>query len=172
MSTEYVSDTKDRERAARQVRTMLLVATGIILVACIAFGIVSVFRDPCTGSFDRSPTAVVISYLNAIARGNGQGVVRCWENFAYGDLEAGCSEICLSRILGTRYRVIDLALGQPYEEGGRARVAATVAVLCPDSDQYHRGQIVLDGITRDVPWRHWRIVHSTFGGTAAKGWCK
>lgn len=172
MSREYVSDNEYRERAARQMRTMLLVATAILLVACIAFGIVSVFRDPCTGSFDRSPTAVVTSYLNAIARGNGEGVVRCWEHFAFDDLEAGCSEICLSRILGTRYRVIDLVLGEPYEEEGRARIVATVSVLCPDSDLYHRGEIVLDGITSNVPWRHWRIVHSTFGGTAVKGWCK
>jgi hypothetical protein len=172
MSKEYGSDAEYRERAARQMRTMLLVATVIILLACITFGAVSVFRDPCTGSFDRSPTAVVESYLNAIARGNGQGVVRCWDYFAYNDLQAGCSEICLSHILGTRYRVIDLKLGEPYEEEGRARVVATVSVLCPDCDDYHRGEIVLDGITSSVPWRQWRIVRSTFGGTAAKGWCK
>lgn len=172
MSREYVSDAQYRERDARQVRTMLLVATAILLVACTAFGTVAVFRDPCTGSFERSPKAVVASYLNAIDRGNGEGVVRCWDRSAYDDLEAGCSEICLSRILGTRYRVIDLTLGEPYEEGGRARIIATVSALCPDSDEYHRGVIVLDGITSNVPWRHWRIVRSTFGGNAAKGWCK
>lgn len=172
MSREYVSDSQYREGAARQVRTMLLVATAIVLTTCVTFGIVAVFRDPCTGGFQRSPTAVVTSYLNAISRGNGEGVVRCWEQSAYDDPEAGCSEICLSRILGTRYRVIDLTLSEPYEEGGRARIAATVAVLCPDSDDYHRGEIVLDGITRSVPWRHWRIVRSTFGGNASKGWCK
>ncbi len=172
MSRQYASDTQYRERAARQVRTMLLVATAIILVACVAFGIVAVFRDPCTGGFRRSPTAVVTSYLNAIARGNGEGVVRCWQRSAYDDPEAGCSEICLSGILGTRYRVIDLTLSESYQEGGRARIAATVAVLCPDSDEYHRGEIVLDGNTSKVPWRHWRIVRSTFGGNAAMGWCK
>jgi hypothetical protein len=90
----------------------------------------------------------------------------------YYDTEAGCSEICLSRVLGTSFRVIDLTPSEPYTEGGRARIRAMVSATCPGGDQPLRGEILLDDITRAVRWRHWKIVQSRLGGTSAQPWCR
>jgi len=167
-----MSDTEYRERAARQARTALLISTGIVLVACIAFGTVSVFRDSCTGSFDRAPRSVVLGFFEAMTRGQGERAQRCWDSAAYYDLGAGCSQICLARILGTEYRLVDLTLSEPYSEGGRARITASLSVTCPDREVVHRSEIVLDAIGQDVPWRHWKILRSSLGGPLAEPWCK
>jgi hypothetical protein len=167
-----VSDTEYRERAARQARTALVIATAIVLLACVGLSTISVFRDSCTNSFDRSPRSVVQAFFVAVAEGQSDQVQRCWDSLAYYELEAGCSQICLSRVLGTQYRLVDLTLGEPLQESGRARMTATLSVTCPDSEVVHRGDIMLDAITQAVPWRHWKIVNSTFGGVLSAPWCK
>ncbi len=172
MSDPYLTDTHYRLRAARRNRILLSLGLIFLLLACSYLGVSAVFRDNCTGSFDRAPRSVVTSFVEAITSGDRQAVIRCWDNRAYYDLEAGCSEICLSRILGTSYRVVDLTLSEPYSEHGRARIVVTVSIVCSDSGEPHTGEIVLDGIASDVPWRHWKVVRSTFGGPLAAPWCK
>jgi len=172
MSDPYLTDTHYRLRAARRTRILLSVGLIFLLLACSYLGVGAVFRDNCTGSFDRAPRSVVNSFIEAITSGDGQAVIRCWDDRAYYDLGAGCSEICLSRILGTSYRVVDLTLSEPDTEDGRARIVATVSIVCPDSGEPHTGEIVLDGIASSVPWRHWKIVRSTFGGPMSALWCR
>jgi len=167
------SDTHFRERAARQTRLVVIFAAVVAAFACTYFGITGILRDDCTGSFDRAPRSVVTTFVNAIAHGDGDRMMRCWEHNVYYDLDAGCSEICLSRILGTSYRVLGISLTEPYiTEQGRANIVATIRVACPDSDQQHSGEILLDGIASNVPWRHWKIINSTFGGSLGSQWCK
>lgn len=172
MSEKRLSDTYYREQAARRQRMLLMAGLAVVLLACGTMGIAFVFRDTCTGSFDRSPRSVVTSYLDAIGRGDTENLIRCWVHNVYYDIEAGCSEICLSRFAGTSFRVIDLTLSEPYAEAGRARIRATISVTCPGSDQPLSGEILLDGVTRAVRWRHWKIVRSSFGGTPAQPWCR
>jgi hypothetical protein len=167
-----MSDTEYRERAARQGRAALAVATAIVLVACVGFGAASAFRDSCTGSFERSPRSVVLAFFTALTGGQGERVQRCWDSLAYYELDAGCSQICLSRIMGTQYRLVDLSLSESYSEGGRQRITAAVSVTCPESEALYRGEVVLDGIGQNVPWRHWKIARSSFGGRLAEPWCK
>jgi hypothetical protein len=167
------SDTHFRERAARQRRQVVIVAAVVAAFACTYFGITGVLRDDCTGSFDRAPRSVVTTFVNTIAHGDGDRMRRCWEHNVYYDLDAGCSEICLSRMLGTSYRVLDISLTGPYvTEQGRANIVATIRVTCPDRDQQHSGEILLDGIASNVPWRHWKIIKSTFGGSLGSQWCQ
>jgi hypothetical protein len=172
MSQKRLSDTHYREQAIRQQRVLLAAGLAVVLLACGVLGIASVFRDDCTGSFDRSPRSVATSYLDAIARGDDHNLVRCWEHNVIYDIEAGCSEICLSRLLGTSFRIIELKLSEPFMEEGRARIRASITAMCPDGGEPLTGEILLDGITRAVRWRHWKIVRSSFGGTATRPWCK
>jgi hypothetical protein len=46
-----------------------------------------------------------------------------------------------------------------------------VDLSCPDGEQ-HTAEIILDGIDSEVPWRHWKIVRSDFGGPLSDPWCK
>jgi hypothetical protein len=172
MSSNRLSDTYYREQAARRQRTLLMVALVVALLACGILGTAAVFRDTCTGSFDRRPRSVVSSYLDAIARGDTENLIRCWVHNVYYDIEAGCSEICLSRVSGTSFDITELTLSEPYTEEGRARVRAAITATCPDSDEPLTGEILLDGVVRGVLWRHWKIVRSTFGGTPAQPWCR
>jgi hypothetical protein len=172
MSHKRLSDTYYREQAARRQRIWLMTGLAVVLLACSVLGVASVFRDTCTRSFDRSPRSVVTSYLDAIARGDTDNLIRCWVHNVYYDMEAGCSEICLSRVLGTSFHISELTISEPYMEEGRARIRATISATCPDSDQPLTGEILLDGVTRAVRWRHWKIVRSSFGGTVTQPWCQ
>lgn len=168
-----MSDTYYRQRAGRRTRFWIVIAAIVALVICTILAVVNVFRDTCTNSFDRQPRAVVTSFINAVIRGDDTGVIRCWEHNAYYDLEAGCSEICLSRILGTPYQAVELALSEPYTtEAGRANILATVSIACPGSGEQHSGEILLDSVGGNVPWKHWKIVRSAFGGPLSAPWCK
>ncbi len=168
-----MSDRYYRQRAARRTRLWLLIGLAALAVACFVLGAINVYRDSCTQSFDRAPRSVVLSFVGAVVRGDGDTVTRCWERKAFFDLASGCSEICLSRILGTPYRLVELSLGEPFTTvEGRARITATVAVVCPDDGSQHSGEILLDGVGVALPWRHWKIVHSTFGGPLSAPWCK
>jgi len=108
-----MSDAYYQERAARRTRTLLIVGGILVVVVCVVAGIVSLFYDACTKSFDRSPQAVVSAYVDAIRRGDAQIAQECWEHETFYDLEAGCSEICLSRLYGAEYEVAGLEVDSP-----------------------------------------------------------
>jgi hypothetical protein len=168
-----MSDTYYRERAARRARLRWIVG-GIAAVVVVGLLIIrALLYDACTRSFDRSPRSIVSTFVEAVGRGDAAVAQECWEHHAYYDLEAGCSEICLSRVLGVQYRVVDIALDPPQTTpDGRANLRATVSIECADSGEEHTAEILLDSVGSNVPWKHWAIIRSTFGGTVAEAWCK
>jgi hypothetical protein len=166
-----MSDTYYREQSARRTRIMLLGAVIVLVLGCIGFGVYSAFWDTCTRGFDRQPEAVVASFANAVVNGDASTAAACWHHLAYLDVASGCSEICLSRLWGTPYQIEEIRINPdmtPLE--GRAGWNAQVSLTCPDGEQ-HTAEITLDGISSEVPWRHWKIVHSTFGGPLSEPWC-
>ena len=168
-----MSDAYYQERAKQRTRRLLIAGGSLVLFACAVAGVTSLFYDACTQSFDRTPDLVVRSYLEAIAGGEGRVAQECWEHDAYYDLETGCSEICLAQIVGTAFEVQTLDVGPAQATpAGRAEHLVTVTVTCTASGQSHEAEIILDGIGRDVPWRHWSIVSSTVGGSVAEPWCR
>jgi hypothetical protein len=168
-----MSDTYYRERAARRTRLWLIlggITAAVVLVVLVARAL---FYDACTRSFDRSPRSIVSTFVEAVGRGDAAVAQECWEHHAYYDIEAGCSEICLSRVLGTQYQVVDITLDPPYTTpDGRANLRATVSIECAESGEEHTAEILLDSVGGDVPWKHWAIIRSTFGGTVAEPWCE
>jgi hypothetical protein len=111
--------------------------------------------------------------VEAVRRGDAAVAQECWEHHVYYDLEAGCSDVCLSRVYGAQYRVVDIGLGSSYTTSdGRANLKAVVSIACTGDQRQHTGEILLDSVGGGVPWKHWAIVHSTFGGTVAEPWCK
>ncbi len=168
-----MSDTYYRERAARRARLWLIVAGIAAAIVVVALVIIALFYDACTRGFDRSPRAIVLAFVEAVGRGDAAVAQECWEHHAYYDLEAGCSEICLARVLGVQYRVVDIMLNSPYTTPtGRANLRAVVSIECAESGEEHTAEILLDSVGGNVPWKHWAIIHSTFGGTVAEPWCK
>lgn len=168
-----MSDTYYRQLAIQRRKRYILISAILISIACISISLMSVFRDNCTGSFDRDPETVVLSFIDAIQTGNQAAPRRCWQDAPYFDIESGCSEICIQRIMGTSYRLDELELQEPVStEDGRAQITAEVVIACPDNEEQFQGEIVLDSIAQDVPWRHWKIIYSTFGGPLSDPWCK
>jgi hypothetical protein len=168
-----MSDTYYRERAAQRTRRFTIIGGIIAVFACAAFSVFSVFRDTCTGGFDRSPDAVVRNFVEGVRSGEVDTLTSCWQHQAYYDLESGCSEICLGRILGTQYQLVEVQFGdQLTADEGRARIAAQVTVTCPGGEGPYTGDVTLDSVASNVPWRHWKIVHSTFGGPLSDPWCQ
>jgi hypothetical protein len=167
-----MSDAYYQERAKQRTRRLIMAGGLLALFVCAVAGVASLFYDACTRSFERGPDAVVRSYLDAVGRGDGLVAQECWEHETYYDLEAGCSEICLSRFLGTPFEVHDLSVG-PAEPtpAGRTQRLVTVSVTCTGSAQAHDGEILLDSVGPDLPWRHWSIISSTVGGSVAQPWC-
>jgi hypothetical protein len=167
-----MSDTFYREQAARRSRLVLISAVVILVIACLAFGAYSAFNDTCTGSFDRSPQSVVESYISAIASGDQATAAACWHHLSYLDLESGCSEVCLSRLWGTPFQLAGVQLNEvEASEEGRARLQAQVSISCPDGEQ-HSGEVLLDSVASNVPWRHWKIIRSNVGGPLSAPWCQ
>lgn len=166
-----MSDAYYREQAARRRRNRLLLSIPFISLVCLAVGFYSILRDTCTGRFERSPQAVIQSYVSAIARGDASVAAACWDHLAYLDIGSGCSEICLSRLWGAPYTLGELRLSQPGIESGRARIQARAEILCPDGKQ-HTAEITLDSVRADLPWRHWKIIRSDLGGPLSEPWCK
>jgi hypothetical protein len=168
-----MSDAYYQEQARQRTRRLIVAGAAVLVVACAVFGIVSLFRDACTQSFDRSPEAVVTAFVEAVGQGDLPVAQECWEHETYYDLGAGCSEICLSKVLGAQYELIDVAVGEPYTTpDGRANLEATVSIACTEGGETHTGEIVLDSVAGGVPWKHWAIVVNTFGGTVAEPWCQ
>ena len=168
-----MSDAYYQERARRRTRRLVVAVILVSLVGCLVAGVLALFYDACTRSFDRSPQAVVQAYVEAVRSGNPPQAQECWEHEAYYDLEAGCSEICLSRFYGTPFEARDLAVVTPYAApAGRANVEASVSIACTGSDEAHDAEIVLDSVGSRLPWRHWAIIRSDLGGTAVSAWCQ
>ncbi|MGA9349462.1 MAG: hypothetical protein WBW48_11775 [Anaerolineae bacterium] len=168
-----MSDTYYRERAARRTRALVIIGVLAAAVICAVFGIASLFYDACTRSFDRSPRSIVLAFVNAVGRGDAAAAQECWEHYAYYELKAGCSEVCLARVLGAQYRVVDITLDPPHTTpDGRANLRAVVSIECAKDGKAHSGEILLDSVGGNAPWKHWAIIHSTFGGTVAEPWCK
>jgi hypothetical protein len=168
-----MSDTYYRERAARRARIFWMVGGIIFIFACLTFTTYRIFWDECTQSFARDPQAIVLKYVEAIASGNAEQPRRCWIDEKYFDLETGCSEICIQRILNTPYAVQNVQISSPtITTEGRALRTATVSIVCGDSGQTYSGDIILDSIRQNVPWQHWKIIYSEFGGQLSKPWCK
>jgi hypothetical protein len=131
-----------------------------------------ILRDGCTRSFDREPKSVVVSYLEAFATGDLAAAERCWDKYAYYDVESGCSEICMSRNIGTGFSILEVELGSDIEVGtSREELEVTVKVTCP-SGTIEQGMVRLDSVRADVPWKHWRVLESSVGGTSPEPWCK
>ncbi len=167
-----MSDAYYREQSARRTRMLLLLGVIVLGLGCAAFGVYSVFRDTCTNSFDRQPEAVINSFTTAVVQGDADTAAACWHHLAYLDVTSGCSEICLSRLWGTPYQINDITLNPNMNPPqGRFWWTATVDLSCPDGEQ-HTAEIILDGVDREVPWRHWKIVRSDFGGPLSDPWCK
>jgi hypothetical protein len=168
MSDEYYA-----QRARRRGRLYFALAGVAALILLAFLGIRALRYDACTRSYDRSPRSIVGVYANALVQGNLPAAQNCWERNAYYQLDAGCSEICLSRIAAGLFQVTGVALDTPYTTAqGRANLKATVSVTCAQEGATYTGEIVLDSVASNLPWRHWTIVHSTFGGTIAGAWCK
>jgi hypothetical protein len=168
-----MSDSYYQERARRRTRYLLIGGAIAVVAIVLAAVIWSLYRDACTGSFERSPTAVVSSYLEAVGRGDAPAAQACWQHEAYYELEAGCSEICLSKVYGAQFTIVDIAAGEPNTTPeGRHNLEATVTIACTEGGENHTADILLDSVEGDPPWKHWTIVHSTFGGSVVEPWCK
>ncbi len=167
-----MSDTYYRERLARRNRRLALSAALICLPVIVYLLGRLLYYDHCTAGYDRRPESVVRSLIGMVRRGERDALTRCWDNHAYYDLNAGCSEICLQRVLGTQFEVTSLQVGEPYAaENGRLNLVVGVTVACPDGQQYS-GEVTLDTVAANLPWRHWKIIQSTLGGSIGQLWCK
>jgi hypothetical protein len=162
-----------RRRTSR--RNLVFIVIAIVAIA-IYVGIKTVrnaYYDICTQSYERDPGAVVESYIHAITNSDGLVVQRCWDRVAYYELESGCSQICLERILGTAYEMKAITPSQPEKKpSGRSNVLITVDISCGDSAEEHSAEILLDSVGYDLPWKHWKIIRSDFGGPISDPWCK
>jgi hypothetical protein len=168
-----MSDAYYQERSARRTRILLMVGGIVVVVICIVAAVASVFYDACTKSFDGSPQAVVEAYVEAVRKGDSEVAQECWEHETFYELDAGCSEICLSRFYGAEFEVGDVVIGQPVGTSeGRSNLSATVPIVCTDTGDEHVAEILLDSVGSNLPWRHWTIIQSTLGGSTAEQWCK
>ena len=167
-----MTDTYYRERMARRNRQLALIAALVLAPIIVYLLAHTMYYDNCTGGYDREPEAVARSLLAMIRGGDREALARCWDNRAYYDLSAGCSEICLQRALGTQFEVIEARMSEPYRtEAGRLNLLVTATVACPDGRR-QAGEITLDTIGANLPWRHWKVIHSTMGGSIGQPWCK
>jgi len=168
-----MSDTYYQERARRRTRILWILGAIVAVVVLVVSVLWSLYHDACTRSFDRSPSAIISTFLEAVGRGDAIAARACWEHMAYYDLEAGCSEICLSKVYGAQFEIVDIVPGTPYTTPeGRSNIEANVTIACSEGSDTHTAEILLDSVESDVPWKHWTIIHSTFGGTIVEPWCK
>ena len=167
------SDQYYRELTNRRRATTLMAVILIATLGCLASFGFSVLHDGCTESFDRDPRSVVESYLRAFAIGDLPVIEGCWAKYAYDEVKSGCSEICIGRNIGSGFSIVGVELGTIVEvvETNRAQMEVEVWVACP-SGTIEEGQVTLDSTRTDVPWRHWRLVSSTIGGTVPEPWCR
>jgi len=168
-----MSDAYYQERAGRRARRWWIVGG---VAAAIVFALLAaraLLYDSCTQSFDRSPRGVVLTYMTAVGQGNAPVAQECWEHNAFYDLKAGCSDICLSRAYGTQFDITGISVGGQYlTPDVRTNRVVKVSIACAEGGGSHEGEIVLDTVGPNLPWKHWQIVRSSFGGTVAEAWCK
>lgn len=168
-----MSDAYYQERARRRTRILMIVGALLIVAVLAYLGFRLLSYDACTGGFDRSPRSIVAAFVDAVGKGDALVAQECWEHFAFYELDAGCSEICLSKAYGAQFRVEDITIEQPYTTPeGRANLQVTVSIACTEGGETHTAEILLDSVASELPWRHWAIIHSTFGGTVTEPWCK
>lgn len=168
MSDEYY-----RQQAAQRARIWWILGGAALTFLCLYLGFTTLFRDACTESFDREPQSVIASYLEAVTGGDSDTAIECWSKDAYYDLNAGCSEVCLSRFYGTAYQIQDISLAAPAAlDASGLQINAMVQIACEGSDATNRAEILLESSSSNYPWRHWKIVQSDFGGTNAEPWCR
>lgn len=159
-------------RAARQRRIFILIFGLVLVAACAGFAVRNTFYDLCTASFDRSAEAVARGYTDAVSAGDYNRIENCWVRSQYFRVEAGCSEICLSRVVGTQFTISGLQVGEERTgQDGRSVLDVRVSVTCPGGEQAS-GVLVLDALSAQVPWKHWRVNESTVGGSVAAPWCR
>lgn len=167
-----MSDQPYHQRGATRAKALWVILGVALTFGCIYIVVVGLFRDDCTNSLDRSPREVTRSYLEAVSGGEVLDAQACWQRETYFDLDAGCSEVCLVLVYGNQFDLVDVQLMQPTTTSrGRANVQSEVSIVCTVSGETHRGEIVLESVGRDLPWRHWEIVRSGVGGTVAEPWC-
>ncbi len=167
-----MSDLIYQQRAARQRRNLILAGVLLALGACLYFGLTNLFHDSCTQSFTRDPRAVVVSFIQSVQQGDRDGTTRCWVHNQIYDWQNGCIEACLEHFQGKSFDLVDVTLGnEETTPQGRANLKATVTITCKDSGQTEQGEILLDSVASRLPWRHWKIGFSTFGGSFARPWC-
>lgn len=166
-----MTDSKYQNNWKRRARMFALVAAIGLMVACVVFATVSVFRDSCTGSYDRSPELVIKSFADAIQRTDPVTIVNCWDHNKFYELNTGCTEICLEHILGTPLNIVGTQISDVFQQDGRDRIRASVIVNCPDSNEQHTAEILLDTRNSSLPWAHWKIIQSNYGGEMGNTWC-
>jgi hypothetical protein len=168
-----MSDQYYRDRAIRRARVVWISLGLLIFLGCFYLVVVGLFRDDCTKSFDRSPEAVIGSYLDAVSQGQAVDAQACWQHDAFFDLKSGCSEACLSQVYGHKFELADIKLNiLESTQVQRSRIQADISVVCTSSGQTHDGEIELDSVSQNLSWRHWEIIHSTVGGSIAEPWCQ
>jgi len=150
-----ISDEYYREQATRQARIWWLIGSLVISIICLYATFVSLFRDDCSKSYNRSPEAVISAYMDAIKRGDFEHAQACWEHEAYHELESGCSEMCLSRASGMQFSVENFKIADHIiTPDGRVISLASVMVNCAENGETFTGEITLDGVGQDIHWRH------------------
>lgn len=167
-----MSDEEFVARAARQRRMLVVLLALALVMLCAALAVRNTFYDLCTASFERGAETVARSYTAAVAAGDFNRIESCWVRPQYFNVEAGCSEICLSRAAGKQFTIAGLQVGEERTgEDGRNILDVQVSATCPGGEQ-ESGVLVLDALSAQVPWKHWRVNESTVGGTVAEPWCQ
>lgn len=167
-----MSDQFYRQRAAKRARALWVILGVLLSFGCIYLVVVGLFRDDCTNSFDRSLREVIGSYLEAVSRGEVMDAQACWQHEAFFDLGAGCSEVCLVQVYGNQFDLVDVHLTEETTTSrGRANIQSEISIVCTFTGETHKGEITLESVARNLPWRHWEIVRSGVGGTVAEPWC-
>jgi len=167
-----MSDAYYQARARRRTRMLAVVAAIIVVILLVLLGIRALFHDACTGNFERSPTAVVSAYLDAVSRGNVPVAQECWNTRPSTTWEPAAPRSACRRSTGRSFRWLSSHRRTVHQ---RPTAVATCShrlhCLCRGRPDPH-AEILLDSVSSDLPWRHWAIVHSTFGGTVVEPWCK
>lgn len=161
------------QQKSRRKNLIILSLLLFIVVMYLGFRIIrDSFFDTCTQSFSRTPESVILNYVNAIESGDIQTAQRCWDKTAYFELKNGCSEICITRILGTAYDIEIRSISDPILVDGRSRINISFSVSCFNTNDTYEGIIILDSLQRDYSWKHWKIVFSDLGGQLSNPWCR
>ena len=153
-----------RRQIRRRNRILIIGGVAILLILTSVFVGRNIFFDFCTNSFDRQPESVIRAYISAIENGNSNIAQRCWDRNAYYEIASGCSEACLSRLYGTDYSIDGILIKDIGPIENRDRLHATIHISCPRSGEIYQSEIVLDSITQDFSWKHWKILESDLVG--------